>query len=224
MSITNHSRVRPTEVLSKYGRCVELISMDKYYENISIGLYLKDEIFTIWSFNNSKGVPDRIKQIRDQLINLGDMLPVNNSANQVKFKCGNIHERPVKFLLAQAVGKAPDYSPPTKELKIKDSKSDLDIFIKTQQDSESNSYTVDVVGEYKNPTMRLRMIVAGFIKYGEMDKISSNEIVFTCKHRHDGLMRVLLPYSRNISSVESMMAAEDMKGQMTTGTLGFSQV
>ena len=224
MSITNYSGVRPAEVLSQYGRCVELISMDKYYENMSIGLYLKDKIFTIWSFNNSKGVIDRIKQIRDQLINLGDMLPVNNSDNQVKFKCGNIHERPVKFLLAQAVGKAPDYSPPTKELKIKDTKSNLYIFVKNHKNSESNSYTVDVVGEYKNPTMRLRMIVAGFIKYGEMDKVTANEIAFPCKFKHDGLMRVLLPYSRNISSVESMMAAEDMKGQMTTGTLGFSQV
>mgnify|MGYP003388747242 CR=1 FL=1 len=224
MSITNYSGTRPAEVLSQYGRCIELISMDKYYEDISIGLYLKDGIFTIWSFNNSKGVPDRIKQIQAQLINLGDMLPANNSDNQVKFKCGNIHERPVKFLLAQAVGKAPDYSPPTKELKIKDSKSNLNIFIKPHEDSESNSYTVDVVGEYKNPSMRLRMIVAGFIKYGEMDKVTPNEVAFTCSHRHDGLMRVLLPYSRNISSVESMMAAEDMKGQMTTGTLGFSQV
>jgi hypothetical protein len=36
-------------------------------------------------------------------------------------------------------------------------------------------------------------------------------------------MRVLLPYSRNISSVETMMAAEALRSQMTTNTLGFSQ-
>ncbi len=36
-------------------------------------------------------------------------------------------------------------------------------------------------------------------------------------------MRILLPYSRNISAVEGMMEAEAMRGQMTTGTLGFSQ-
>ena len=224
MSIRNHSGQRPIEVISKYGKCIELVSMDKYYNNISIGLYLKDDVFTVWSFDSSKGSKDRIKQIRDQLVKLGDMIPVGESDNQVKFECSNIHERPIKFLLNQAVGKAPDYSPPSDILTIKDSKSDLHIFVEKNNDANINSYRVIVKGEARNPAMRLRMIVAGFIKYGEMQKISDDVIAFPCNQFHDGLIRVLLPYSRNISSVESMMAAEDLRGQMTTGTLGFSQV
>jgi hypothetical protein len=35
-------------------------------------------------------------------------------------------------------------------------------------------------------------------------------------------MRLVLPYSRNISAVETMMDAEALRGQMTTGTLGFT--
>ena len=58
---------------------------------------------------------------------------------------------------------------------------------------------------------------------GEMDKIGDDEVAFECRDQHDGLMRLLMPYSRNISSFETMMAAEDMRGQMTTSTLGFSQ-
>ncbi|MBS20335.1 MAG: hypothetical protein CL733_04860 [Chloroflexi bacterium] len=224
MSIRNHSGQRPIEVISKYGKCIELVSMDKYYNNISIGLYLKDDVFTVWSFDSSKGSKDRIKQIRDQLVKLGGMIPVGETDNQVKFECSNIHERPIKFLLNQAVGKAPDYSPPSDILTIKDSKSDLHIFVEKNYDSNINSYRVIVKGEARNPAMRLRMIVAGFIKYGEMQKISDDVIAFPCNQFHDGLIRVLLPYSRNISSVESMMAAEDLRGQMTTGTLGFSQV
>ena len=71
--------------------------------------------------------------------------------------------------------------------------------------------------------MRLRMIMAGFVRYGEMENVGDDEVVFQCRERHDGLMRLLMPYSRNISSVETMMAAESMRGQMTTSTLGFSQ-
>ncbi len=56
-----------------------------------------------------------------------------------------------------------------------------------------------------------------------MEKFGDNEVVFQCRERHDSLMRLLMPYSRNISSVETMMAAESMRGQMTTSTLGFSQ-
>ena len=55
-----------------------------------------------------------------------------------------------------------------------------------------------------------------------MDKVSDTQVMFPCGARHDELMRLLLPYSRNISSVEGMMAAEALRGQMTTGTLGFS--
>ena len=53
-------------------------------------------------------------------------------------------------------------------------------------------------------------------------KLSDTEVTFPCGQRHDQLMRLLLPYSRNISAVESMMEADAMRGQMTTGTLGFT--
>jgi hypothetical protein len=66
------------------------------------------------------------------------------------------------------------------------------------------------------------MVVAGFVRYGEMEKINDTEIAFPCGRRHDELVRVLLPYSRNVSGVESMMADEALRGQMTTGTLGFT--
>ena len=55
-----------------------------------------------------------------------------------------------------------------------------------------------------------------------MEKISDTKVAFPCGQRHDELIRLLLPYSRNISSVESMMEAEALRGQMTTGTLGFT--
>ena len=224
MTIRNHTGEKPSDVILQYGKCIELISMDKHYNDISIGLYLKEKIFTIWSFYNSEGTENRIRQIRDQLIHLGGMVAVANTTNQVRFKCDHIHERPIQFLLTQAVSKLPDYSPPTKDLRIKDSKSDLEIIVGSNKTAELRSYSVNVAGEAKNPDMRLRMIIAGFVKYGEMEKISTTEIAFPCKEHHDGLIRVLLPYSRNISSVESMMATEELRGQMNTSTLGFSQV
>ena len=51
------------------------------------------------------------------------------------------------------------------------------------------------------------MVVAGFLRYGEMEKVGDVEVAFPCGERHDALMRLLMPYSRNISSVEGMMAA-----------------
>ena len=213
----------PSEVISRYGKCLELIPLDKHFDDISVGLYLKESIFTVWTFSNKPNVSERIKGIRNQLVSIGGMSEIPGTDNQARFECGSLHERPVKFLLNQSVGKAPDFAPPSGDIEIKDSKSDLMINAAPFQREGSWFYRITTSGNAKNPSMRLRMIIAGFSRYGEMDKVGDDEVAFECRNKHDGLMRLLMPYSRNISSVETMMAAEDMRGQMTTSTLGFSQ-
>ena len=216
-------KLRPAEVLDKYGNCLELVPMDPNFENISVGLYVKDGVCTVWTFSGKPGVEDRIEQIREQLVALGGMEAVEGSRNQARFACGALHERPIKFLMSQAVGKAPDFAPPQGEMSIRDSRSPLTIKVVGSQRDDAYVYTVSVEGNARNPAVRLRMVVAGFLRYGEMNKVGDVEVAFPCGQRHDALMRLLMPYSRNISSVEGMMAAEALRGQMTTGTLGFSQ-
>ena len=150
------------------------------------------------------------------------MAAIEGSTNQVRFACGGLHERAIKFLMSQAVGKAPDFAPPQGEMSIRDSRSPLTIRVAGSQRDDAYVYTVSVEGDAPNPAVRLRMVVAGFLRYGEMDKVGDTEVAFPCGQRHDALMRLLMPYSRNISSVEGMMAAEALRGQMTTGTLGFT--
>ena len=55
-----------------------------------------------------------------------------------------------------------------------------------------------------------------------MEKVSDTEVAFPCGQRHDELIRLLMPYSRNISAVENMLDSEALRGQLTTGTLGFT--
>lgn len=215
-------RMGAVEALERFGRCLELVPMDPNFQNISVGLYVKEGICTVWSFSGKPGTAARLERIRDQLVALGGMEPVAGSGNQARFGCGYLHERPVKFLMSQAVGKAPDFAPPQGEMSIKDSRSPLTIRVEGYQQGDRWVYRVSGEGDAPNPAMRLRMVVAGFLRYGEMDKVSDTEVAFPCGQRHDALMRLLLPYSRNISSVEGMMAAEALRGQMTTGTLGFS--
>ena len=217
------TRLRAVDVIEKYGNCLELVSMDPNFENISVGLYMKDGVCTIWTFSSKAGVPARIEQIRDQLVALGGVEAVEGTTNQVRFACGGLHERAIKFLMSQAVGKAPDFAPPQGEMSIRDSRSPLTIKVSGAAQDDQYVYSVSTEGDAPNPAVRLRMVVAGFLRYGEMEKVGDVEVAFPCGERHDALMRLLMPYSRNISSVEGMMAAEALRGQMTTGTLGFSQ-
>ena len=223
---TNTDMLRPAEVIERYGQCLELVPLDRRFHDISVGLYVKDGICTIWTFSRKEGVEERITEIRDQMIALGGMEEVKGTHNQVRFPCGHLHQRTLRFVMSQAVGKAPDYAPPQGELSIQDSKSAFTIRVQPPTDTEGNGqavYEVSLEGEARNAAMRLRMVLAGFTRYGEMDQVGEFGVAFSCGLPHDALMRVLLPYSRNISSVETMMAAEAMRGQMTTGTLGFSQ-
>ena len=218
-------RLRPAEVLERYGQCLELVPLDRRFHDISVGLYVKDDVCTIWTFSQREGVEGRIREIRDQMIALGGMEPVGNSGNQVRFPCGQLHQRTLRFVMSQAVGKAADYAPPQGELSVQDSKSALTIrAVLSDGDHDGRAvYDVSLDGEARNASMRLRMVLAGFTRYGEMEQVGESGVAFSCGMAHDAMMRVLLPYSRNISNVETMMAAEALRGQMTTGTLGFSQ-
>ncbi len=217
-----NDRVRVADVIEKLGKCLELVPTDPNFHQISVALYEKDGVCSVWTFSRREGAKKRIETIRDQLVALGGMEPIAGSYNQCRFPCGVLHARPVKFLMSQAVGKAPDYAPPKGRMSIRDSKSSLTLTATGRESGNRYVYAVSGEGEEKNAAMRLRMVVAGFVKYGEMEKVSDSEVAFTCGQRHDELVRLLMPYSRNISSVESMMEAEAMRGQMTTGTLGFS--
>ena len=222
MALVTVTGPRPAEVIEKYGKCLELVPLDKHFHDISVGLYVKDPICTVWTYSNKPGVSDRIREIRDQMAVLGGMAPVEETANQVQFPCRQLHIRALRFLLSQAVGKAPDYSPPQGRLSINDTKSSFTINVESPQEVDGE-YRVSLEGEGGNAAMRLRMVMAGFARYGEMAQTGDSSLFFPCGMKHDALMRVLLPYSRNISSVETMMAAEALRSQMTTNTLGFSQ-
>ncbi len=213
---------RVVDVIGEYGRCIELVPIDKRCRDISVGIYLKDGVYTVWTFSRLEGAEERIEQIRERIVALGGMTPVPDTRNQVRFECGENHPKPVKFLFSQAVGKNPDFSPTAGEMRIKDTKTALWLAVEGREEPGRYVYRVSGEGSAPNVPMRLRMVVAGFLTYGEMKKASDTEIVFPCGHRHDELLQVLLPYSRNISAVESMIEAEAVRGQMTTSTLGFS--
>ena len=112
-------------------------------------------------------------------------------------------------------------------MSIRDTRTRLTIVVTGEQEAgDRYAYNVSAEGDAPNVPARLRMIVAGFLRYGELQVATEREgdtsVAFPCGQRHDGLVRLLLPYSRNVSSVESMLEAEALRGQMTTGTLGFT--
>ena len=46
--------------------------------------------------------------------------------------------------------------------------------------------------------------------------------MFPRGYQRDKLIRIILPYARNITGTQDMLDEDSMRGQMTTDTLGFS--
>ena len=61
MTFKTESRLRPAEVIEKYGGCLELAPIDKHFHDISVGLYVKDGVSTVWSYSRREGVEERLE-------------------------------------------------------------------------------------------------------------------------------------------------------------------
>ena len=48
--------MRPKDVISKYGRCLELISMDPYFNDVTVGLFFKEPLLTVHSYSKIEGL------------------------------------------------------------------------------------------------------------------------------------------------------------------------
>ena len=222
-SLKNAQRGRVREVIATYGKCMELISMDPNFHEITVGLYVKDGIGTVWTFSGKPGVEKRVEEIRGQLVELGGMVPVDGTHNQATFPDGEMYDRPLRFLLRQAVEKPYGTRHPEGRIEIKDLRSPLQIIATPEEMDGRWIYRVTAEGEYKNPKMRVRAITQGFVRYGEMEKVDVDAVTFPHGGRRDELIRLVLPYARNVTGTADMLEAEALRGQMTTGTLGFAQ-
>ena len=211
------------QTLARLGDCLELIPIDPYGDDISVGFFEKDGVITVWSFSLRPGTQERLARIRDRAVALADLEAVPNRPTQFRFPGGRIYRRPLKFLARQAVEKSPHTPVPTGRIQVKDLKSDMTLFATPLESDGRWVYRVDGEGEAKRPALRIRATVSGMERYGEMERVGETDVAFPCGSRYDGLVRVLLPYARNVTGTEDMLEAFDSRGQMTTGTLGFSQ-
>ena len=216
--------MRPIEVIKRYGKCVELISMDPFFHEITIGLFVKGPIMTIHSFSKKEGVENRLSEIRDRVVSFGGAKTIQGSSNQATYDCGMKNGcciTPLRFVLKRAVMKDDIYDPES-EITVKDLRSDMQLFLTPNEVNGKTIYSVSGIGEARKPEVRFRAVVNGLIRFGGCVKIGHTEVSLQCSSRNDAIMKIILPIARNISATEDSLAAEDIAGQMTTQTLGFS--
>ena len=90
-----------SDVTKKFGKCLELVSMDPNFHNISVGLFLKNDILTIWSYSKKDGVAKRLNVIRDKMVEFGGLDTVDDDF-KLSIPKGSLIPRPLKFLFVKS--------------------------------------------------------------------------------------------------------------------------
>ena len=216
--------IRPIEVIEKYGRCIELISMDPFFNEITIGLFFNEPNITVFSYSKLDGVSGRLNQIRDRIVDVSGALPNEANPHQAPFKCGmegGCCSAPLRFALKEAVTKDRELDL-SQGIICKDLRSNMMIKVNYEENSNGKIYTVSGDDNAEKPIIRYRAITNGLIKYGGFERIDNFSFRLSCNERNDKIVNLLLPLARNISATEESLASEDAAGQMTTQSLGFS--
>ena len=205
------------------GICIELVSIAPHFHQVSVGLFIKSGVLTVFSYSRLPGIEDRIEQIRDRCIQLGDVKAVDGTNDQLRLISDLYLDRALRFMFTAAVEKDPAAAIPTGRITAPDTKTKLTFVITGAQEGDKYVYTVSAEGEAERAEMRIRAAVGGFIKYSNCARVDKDKFSFEDGRKYDNFARLILPLARNVSAVEAQLEQEEMAGQMNTQTLGFAQ-
>ena len=209
--------------VKELGNCIELVSIDPHFHNISVGLFIKKGVLTVYTFSTVDGVDARIEKIRDRCVLLGDVEAVEGTTNQLRLPSDLQLDRALRFMFIAAVEKDPNVELPAGRITAPDTKTKLTFVVKGAEHDDQYVYTVSAEGEAERASMRIRAAVGGFIRYAGCTRVDKDKFAFPDGRRYDKFARLILPLARNISAVEAQLEQEEMTGQMNTQTLGFAQ-
>jgi hypothetical protein len=182
------------------GRRIELVSMDRHCNNISLGLYSRGDGCESWvlvhSYAKGSAAGARVAFVRRALQAMAGMVEAGDT-NWLRFPCGNIHQRPLKRAFLE-ICKLPSESPlEPKPLSVFDTKAGCDL---VAESLGAGRYRIGLNDPQASAAERIDALVAGLGKLCEMEALegSSGLVAFDCRTSHDALLSLLLPRALNI--------------------------
>jgi hypothetical protein len=192
------------------GRRVELVSMDRHYKDISVGLYVRDgelgPIATVHSYSTRPGVPERLRFIAGALAGLGGLEPLEDPL-ELRFACGTWHATAARRLFVEACKADPAEPLEPRPLEAPDARSDQTIVVERLG---GGAYEVHAHGVPDGEQSRAPAIARAMAKLAQLDADEGERPVvrFPCGQDHDPLIGLLLGRAQNLRAV---MREEEMQ-------------
>lgn len=199
------------------GRYLDLISMDKYFHDISIALHVREGdggcLFILHTYSRMAGSEDRVKAVAAFMVALGGM--EWGGEGVVRFPCGELHERAIKRIFNEVVMLDPATPLTPKPLSVHEAKTGLTIAVDGEQEGDGQwSYLVSAEGPPEGLARRVATVAGGLLKLGDMQPVAGTQdrVRFSCGRDHRALVGLLLPRALNVRAVIAAEEAEQKRG------------
>ncbi|MBI06623.1 MAG: hypothetical protein CMM54_06535 [Rhodospirillaceae bacterium] len=184
------------------GSRIELVSMDKHFHDISLGLYQQaaedgSAEYIVHSYADIKGVDERIRFVMRAMQVLGGMEVLANGG--LRFACGDSHVTACRRLFLEASKVAPDVMPEVRPMTVYDKKTEYEYSLTL---CGNGLYRVAAQAQLDEFARRVNVIAAGLRKLGNMAETKNeDEVLFSCGAAHDALIGMLLVRAPNVRAV-----------------------
>ena len=196
------------------GRRIELHSMDKHCQGISIGLYRQivdgETQLLVHSYSSLPDAAGRVTFLRQALITMVGLQPVAPDSDWLRFSCGQQHQRALKRSFLDLCKLASDTKLEPKPLVGFDKKADGNLEVSSLGKGQYQTRSEDAT---EVATRRAGALAKGYAKICEMDADpdQENTIRFACGTSHDELMGLLMFRAQNVRA--AMQEEEQAAGK-----------
>ena len=180
-------------------RRIELVSMDRFCEDITIALYVVGDrrSATIHSYSTRSAVPARLAWLATAMQILGGMQPGGTDGRTVLFACGEWHELAARRVFLESCKVDPANGLTTRPLEVNDARTGQYMTI---EPLGAGAYQVHAVAEDPAADNRAPAVAAGLAKLAGLatDLDDLTIVRFPCGAPHDELVGLLLPRAINV--------------------------
>ena len=186
------------------GRRIEIHSMDKQCQDISVSLYRQDTSagprFLVHTYTSSEEATGRVAFIRQAIVTMLGLQPEDEESDWLKFRCGGEHLRALKraFLDLCKLETGAPLEP--KPLKAFDKKADCEL---EAVSLGNGKYQMKSASDEEQALKRAAALARGFAKLCEMHELDGEQatVQFPCGVDHHELIGMLMYRAQNVRAL-----------------------
>lgn len=191
-------------------RRIELVSMDRHAEDITLALYLMSDgtSAVVHSYSSRPFVPERLAWLAQAMRTLGGLVGEDRS---VAFPCGAWHELAARRVFLEACKLDPAHVVAPRPLAVHDARTDQAVHVEALG---AGTYRVVAIPADPTAASRAPAVSAGLAKLGGMDVDAADSTIarFPCGAPHDEVVGVLLPRAINVRAALREIETAATKG------------